>query len=191
MQATAYAVTDTDSHEAATSSGTFAELTVADDTNYSVAVVVTHNEGAVPKTYLGKEYAAGKIAAGTKSAKSAAVTGYRQGFYGSLTAKDAAIDSALVRGLSSKTNKKVAKGQKYTVQVPAGTLRVVVAYDASIGAVASITSAEQFNSEIKDSFTLQTVQVNDASGANPKTYNVYVKDMAGAQANGTTYTVTI
>lgn len=191
VKATAYAVTDTNSNESATASGAFAELTVADDTNYSVSVVVTHGEGATPKTFLGKDYVAGKIAAGTKSAKSAAVTGYRQGFYGALTAKDAAVDSALVRGLSGKTNKKVAKGQKYTVQVPAGTLRVVVAYDASIGAVASITSAEQFNSEIKDSFTLQTVQVNDASSANPKTYNVYVKDMAGAQANGTTYTVTI
>lgn len=189
--ANGYAVTDTASHEASTASGAFAEFTVEDDTNYSVSAVVTHSEGAVPKTYLGKEYAAGKIAAGTKSAKSGSVTGYRQGFYGSLSAKDAAVDSALVRGLSGRTNKKVAKGQKYTVQVPAGTLRVVVAYDASIGAIASITSAEQFNSEIKDSFTLQTVQVNDASGANPKAYNVYVKDMAGAQASGTTYTVTI
>lgn len=191
VQPTGYAITDTNSNEAATSSGTFAEFTVADDTNYSVSAVVTHSEGATPKTYLGKDFAAGKIAAGTKSAKSSAVTGYRQGFYGALTSKSGAVDSALVRGLSGKTNKKVAKGQKYTVQVPAGTLRVVVAYDASIGAVSSITSAEQFNSEIKDSFTLQTVQVNDASGANPKTYNVYVKDMAGAQANGTTYTVTI
>ena len=113
------------------------------------------------------------------------------GFYGSLTSKASAVDSALVRGLTGKSNKKVAKGQKYTIQVPSGTLRIVLAYDASIGAVASITSAEEFGSEIKDSFTLQSVQVEGANSYSAIGYNVYVKDLASAQVNATTYTVTI
>lgn len=191
VTATAWAVTDTDDHSATTQTGNFENysFTVADNTNYRVAVTVTHSAGNVPTTFLGEPYPAGQIQAGTKSANSSYVTGYRQGFYGSLTSKEATVDSALVRGLTGKFNKKAAKNQTYTISVPAGTMRVVLAYESSVGEVASITSAEQFGSEIKDSFALQKVQVNDASGANPKEYNVYVKDLAAAQANATTYSV--
>ena len=70
-------------------------------------------------------------------------------------------------------------------------MRVVIAYETTIGTIASITSDEQFGSEIKDSFTLKVVSVNDASGANAKDYNVYVKDLASAQSSATKYQVTI
>lgn len=191
VTATAWAVSDTDSHSAATQTGQFDAFTVEDDTNYRVSVTVTHTEGSTPTTFLGEPYEAGKIAAGTKSANSSYVTGYRMGFYGALTSKASAVDSALVRGLSGKSNKKVTKGQKYTIQVPSGTLRIVLAYDASIGDVASITSAEEFGSEIKDSFVKQSVQVEGANSYKAIAYNVYVKDLAAAQTNATTYTVTI
>ena len=70
-------------------------------------------------------------------------------------------------------------------------MRVIIAYDTTIGTIASITSDEQFGSEIKDSFTLNVVSVNDASGANAKNYNVYVKDLAAPQGSTTKYQVTI
>jgi len=191
VTATAYTVTDNDSHSAATATGSFEAFTVLDATDYFVSCSVAHSDGDVPKTYLGTDYPAAQIKAGTKSASSTHVTGFRQGFYGALTSKDGTVDSALVRGLVGKSNKKVAKGQKYTISVPAGTLRVVLAYEASVGAVASITSAEEFGSEIKDSFVMSVVNVLDASGDNGKDYSVYVKDLAGAQGATTTYTVTI
>ena len=191
VTANAYAVTDSDSHSAATASGSFDAFTVLDTTDYYVSVSITHTDGSVPKTYLGSDYPAAQIKAGTKTASSTHVTGYRQGFYGALTSKDAVVDTTLVRSLSGKTNKKVAKKQTYTISVPAGTYRVMLAYEASVGAVSSITSAEEFGSEIKDSFTMSVVNVLDASGANGKDYNVYVKDLAGAQSTATTYTVTI
>ena len=191
VTATAWNVTDTASHSAATQTGAFEEFTVEDATNYRVSVEVTHTAGAVPTTFLGQEYPAGQIQAGTKSANSSSVTGYRMGFYGSLTDKTGTVDSALIRGLSGKSNKKVAKGQKYTISVPAGTQRIILAYDASIGDVASITSAEEFGSEIKDSFVKSTVNVEGANAYSAISYNVYVKDLAAAQANATTYSVTI
>lgn len=190
VTATAYAVTDSEGATSDTATGTFTAFTVMDNTNYKVNVSITHTAGNIPKTFLGKEYPDAQIQAGTKTASSVAVTGYRQGFYGALTSKTDVVNSDLVRGLT-KTNKKVTKGQKYTVNVPAGTLRVIVAYEKTVGAVASITSAEEFGSEIKDSFVLQEVEVNAANGENAKTYNVYVKDLAGAQGTTTTYTVTI
>lgn len=191
VTATAWAVSDTDSHSADTQSGQFDMFTVQDDTNYRVSVQVTHTEGAIPTTFLGEPYEAGKIQAGTKSAKSANVTGYRMGFYGALTDKSGEVTSAVIRGLAGKSNKKVAKGQQYTVSVPSGTQRIIVAYDSTIGDVASITSAEEFGSEIKDSFVKQNINVEGANAYTAISYNVYVKDLAAPQSNATTYTVTI
>ena len=191
VTATAWSVTDTDDNSAAAQTGAFDAFTVEDATNYRVSVEVTHTAGNIPTTFLGDPYPAGQIQAGTKSANSSSVTGYRMGFYGALTEKTGTVDSALVRGLTGKSNKKVAKGQKYTISVPAGTQRVVLAYDASIGDVASITSAEEFGSEIKDSFVKSNVNVEGANAFTAISYNVYVKDLAAPQANATTYTVTI
>lgn len=191
VTATGYQVTDTNSQEASTASGAFPKFTVEDATNYSVSAVVTHSEGAVPKTFLGKPYDAGKIAAGTKNAKSSSVTGFRNGFLGSLSDKSGTVDSAVIRGLGTKTNKKVAKGQKYSVSVPAGTQRIIIAYDATVGDIASVTSREEFGSEIKDSFNKQSVQVEGANKYKAIAYNVYVKDLGKPQANATTYDVTI
>lgn len=191
VTATSWTVTDTDENTAATQTGSFTAFTVADDTNYHVSVSVAHTAGAVPTTFLGEPYAAGQIKAGTKTANSSSVTGYRMGFYGSLTDKSGSVTSALIRGLSGKSNKKVAKGQKYTISVPSGTQRIIVAYDATIGDVASITSAEQFGSEIKDSFVKSTVSVEGANAYTGINYNVYVKDLAAPQGTATTYTLTI
>lgn len=190
ITATGYSVSDSDGNTSSDAAGSFSAFTVADNTNYRVNATVNHSASAIPKTYLGVDYPAGKIEAGTKSASSSAVTGYRQGFFGALPSKAATIDSASIRTLN-KTNKKVVRGETYQVSVPEGTLRVIIAYEASIGAVTSITSSEEFNAEIKDSFQLLSVQVADASGTNAVNYNVYVKDLASAQEGATTYTVTI
>lgn len=191
VTATGYQVTDTATHEATTASGSFEKFTVEDATNYSVSVVITHSEGAVPKTFLGKPYEAGKIVAGTKNARSSSVTGFRNGFLGALTNKDGAVNSTMIRGLGTKTNTKVAKGQKYTVQVPAGTQRVIIAYDATVGEIASVTSREEFGSEIKGSFVKQSVQVEGLNKFTAIAYNVYVKDLGKPQATATVYDVTI
>ena len=191
VTATAWNVTDTADNSAATQTGAFDAFTVADNTNYHVSVQVTHTAGNVPTTFLGEPYPAGQIQEGTKSANSSSVTGYRMGFYGALTDKTETVDSALIRTLSGKSNKKVAKGQKYTISVPAGVSRIILAYDASIGDVASITSAEEFGSEIKDSFVKSNVNVEGANAYTAISYNVYVKDLAAPQGTATTYSVTI
>ena len=193
VTATSWTITDTEGHSATTQTGNFDNYSyiIADNTNYYVSVSVAHTQGVVPKTFLGSEYPEGQIKSGTKTANSSSITGYRMGFYGSLTDKSSDITSALVRGLSGKSNKKIAKGQKYTVSVPSDTQRVIVAYDASIGDVASITSAEEFGSEIKDSFVKHTISVEGANSFAGINYNVYVKDLAAPQVNATTYTVTI
>lgn len=191
VTATSWAVIDTNDGSKDTQTGTFNSFTVEDSTNYRCSVTVQHSAGIVPKTFLGVDYPSGQIQAGSKTANSAYVTGYRMGFYGALVDKTGTVDSALVRGLTGKSNKKVAKGQTYTISVPSGVSRIVLAYDATIGDVASITSAEELGSEIKDSFVKQNVDVEGANSYSAISYNVYVKDLANPQENATTYTVTI
>lgn len=191
VTAEAYAISDTEGHTAATATGSFPMLTVMDDTEYQISATISHGQGAIPTTYLEKPFSHGQILAGNKTAVSEKVTGFRQGFYGSLNSKTEIVESTLVRSLGGKTNKKVVKGQKYTLPVPAGTRRVMLAYESSVGNVSSIKSQEQLGAEIKNSFTLNTIEVNDASGGNSKTYNVYVKDLASPQAAATNYDVTI
>lgn len=185
------AITDTNGNTATTADGSFDQFTIADDTEYSVSADVSYDDGNIPKTYLGKEFEAGQIKGGTKSAKSDVVTGYRAGFWGTHDSKDGTLESKYIRRLGNTTTKAVVKGDQIAIAVPAGTLRVVLAYESSVGEVASIKSVEQLNSEIKSSFDLYKVQVNDASHVNPKEYNVYIKDLASAQVNATTYNVTI
>ncbi len=190
VTATGYEVVDTNNVTKTDKNGSFDTFTVLDDTNYSVSATVTYGDGAIPKTFLGKEYAAGQIKAGTKTAKSSSVTGYRNGFFGGLTSKDQNVDSALIRSLSAKSNKKVAKGQIYNVVIAKGSVRDIIAFDASIGTLKEVTSKVQGGYPITGNFVLQTVEVLDASGNNGKTYNVYVYDHV-ALSSEDTYTITI
>lgn len=186
---TGYEVVDTNNVTKTDKDGSFDKFTVLDDTNYNVSATVTYGDGAIPKTFLGKEYAAGQIKAGTKTARSGSVTGYRNGFFGGVKTKDE-INSAVIRSLSVKSNTKVAKGQQYVVTIPAGSVRDIIAFDASIGTLNDVTSKTQINSSIRGNFVQQTVEVLDASGSNGKTYNVYVYDHA-ALGSEDTYTITI
>ena len=105
-----YAVSDTDSHTATAASGSFAAFTVGDTTNYKVSVTATHTEGAIPKNNLGADAPSKKIAAGSKSANSGNITGYRNSFWGGVKSKAGTPDSATIRGLAGKENGTIAAG---------------------------------------------------------------------------------
>ena len=190
VTATSYAVTDTNSGSADTQTGSFTQFTVGDSTNYKVSATVQHTAGAVPTTYLGQPYPTGQIQAGSKSGQSSAVTGFRKGFYGSVSSKDAAIDSAFVRALPSSTNSAPANGNTWTIQIPIGTLRVAFAYPATLRDVTKVTdAATQY--DVKTAFTLSTVSVEGANGYTGTNYKVYVTDFANPTTDANTYTVEI
>ena len=190
ITATAWSVTD-GSETKDTAEGSFAELTVGDATSYSITATATHGEGAVPVTNIGNAYPAGKIAAGNKSKATGKITGYRNSFYGTLTAKDGAVNSALVRGLSGKSGKALAAGNSFNLAIPVGAIRVVFAYPATLRDVSSVQDVNGMNAEVKTAFTKSVVSVEGANGYQAIDYKVYVMDMANVNDTANTYKVTI
>ena len=191
VTATSYSVSDSDSNSAETSSGSFPELTIEDGENYSISATVGHSAGAVPKTNLGNDYAAGKIAEGSKSGSRGTITGHRKSFYGTTTDKTSTTTSAIIRGLSGKSNTALNNGSTFKVTVPVGALRVLIAYPATLRDVTSIKDDNAMSAEIKTGFTLSTVAVEGANGYTATNYKVYTMDFASANDTANTYTVTI
>lgn len=190
--ATSWEVTDTNGNSAVTNSGSFDEFQVTDDINYKITATATHGDGAIPTTNVGNEYADGQIKAGNKSATSGAVTGYRNTFYGTLTEKTE-LTSEIIRGLTSKSNKALAKGSKFDISIPVGALRIVFAYPAALRTegTSSVSDVNGMGAEISSGFSTRTIQVEGANGYTAIDYTVYVMDYAEANDTANTYTVTI
>lgn len=175
-----YAVSDTDSHSSTEASGSFAAFTVTDNTNYKVSVTATHTAGADPKNNLGStEGVKGKIAAGTKSASSGTVTGYRNSFWGGVKSKDGVPTSAVIRGLAGKKNGTISAGNEGDAQEKVGDMRVIIAVPAP-RTINSIKDVNGLNAEAFSAFTHTTVNVEGVGGYEAKSYNVYYKDNAAA-----------
>ena len=187
---TSWSVTDTNNAEPLnTATGSFTEITVADDTNYKVTATGNFSEGAIPVTNVGNEYASGKIVAGSKSATSSAITGYRNSFYGTLTEKGE-LTSDIIRSLS-KSNKALKNGNTFDITIPVGAKRVVFAYPATLRDVTSVKDVNGLNAEISGAFTKSTLSVEGLNNFQGINYKVYVTDFAEAVATANTYKVTI
>ena len=187
---TSWSVTDTNNAEPLnTATGSFTEITVADDTNYKVTATGNFSAGAIPVTNVGNEYAAGKITAGSQSATSSAITGYRNSFYGTLTEKGE-LTSDIIRSLK-KSNKALTNGNSFDITIPIGAKRVVFAYPATLRDVTSVKDVNGLNAEISGAFTKSTLSVEGLNNFQGINYKVYVTDFAEAVATANTYKVTI
>ena len=187
---TSWSVTDSNGSEAqSTAIGSFAEITVEDDTNYKVIATGNYSEGAIPKTNVGNDYPSGKIAVGSKSATSSAITGYRNSFYGTLSEKGE-LTSDIIRSLR-KSNQALTNGSTFDITIPVGAKRVVFAYPATLRDVTSVKDVNGLNAEISGAFTKSTLSVEGLNNFQGINYKVYVTDFAEAVATANTYNVTI
>ena len=166
--------------------GTFENI-VADGTK-KLTVSIEHNEGAVPKTNLGNAYAAGKIAAGSKSATaSQTLVGVRHMFYGPMTT-DAELNSENIRKL---THNQAKTGAISTFGAGTGAVKVVVAVPSTMK-VTKVLMPSAMNADATASFVKQadTVQVEGAEGFAAAAYNVWVYKPASIDSTET-YSITI
>lgn len=176
---------------AASNTGTFDSITVGDNTSYSVTATATYDDGAVPVNNIGDETPAKQILAGSKSGTSNKITGYRKGFYGTLTANcNGTLTSDTIRGLINSTTATPAKGNKWTLNIPVGTMCVVIAYPASVGDLASVLDVNAANFNIVSNFKVTQVNVEGANGYDAIAYNVYYLDSIATGATNT-YNITL
>lgn len=179
-------ISDTAGHTASTASGTFADVTVTDSTNYKITAKANHTAGATPLTNKGNEYAAGKIAAGNKTKVSNAITGYRSFFYGVLdtSSAEAPLTSAIVRGLTNGGAYNASK--TFTLNGSATAKRIVIAIpsNSTRAGLKEVILTSAMNTPITDSYvkTTAAVQVEGANGATAVNYNVYCYEPASIDA---------
>lgn len=190
ITATSWEITDTAGNTADTATGSFADVVVADNTNYKITAKANYGEGAVAKDNLGSDSSPiVKIAAGSATKTSGAITGYRNTFYGTVTEK-AEVTSTIIRGLT-KSNKALVNGNSFTVNIPVGAVRVIFAYPATLQDVSSVKDVNGLNAEIKSAFTKSAVTVAGAGADAGIEYKVYVTDFAEPVAKANSYTVKI
>lgn len=156
---------DTTEDSATTASGAFSSFVVDDDTNYKLSVSIPHNAGVVAHDNLGTaSNPTVQIAAGTKTANSGAVTGYRAWFCGYKNGTNAladatAITGAQVRALGNaangswKSSMDVAQMKQMFFAAPAGKGYKPVIKDSSTKAPQTVEGPITVSVEGADGFT--------------------------------------
>lgn len=183
---TSWEISDTAGNTASTASGSFADVTVTDTTNYKITAKANHTEGAIPLTNKKNEYAAGQIAAGNKSKVSSAITGYRSFFYGVLdtSSTEAPLTSEIVRGLTNGGAYNASK--TFTLNGSATAKRIVIAIpsNSTRTGLKEVILTSAMNTPVTDSYvkTTSAVQVEGVNGATAIGYNVYVYEPAAIDA---------
>lgn len=164
--------------------GTFTEITVADDTNLTITGSCSSTEGAIPKTNLGNEYPAGKIAAKTYSPSKGTLTGFRGWFYGyyngtQAIADPAAITSTQLRTFGTKTSfptsLSTTKMQQMFFAAPKGKVTTLSISNAVNGAPLTVTKG--------------AVQVEGANGYAAVDYDLFYVANAVAEGGDSKWTI--
>mgnify|MGYP001083616156 CR=1 FL=1 len=162
-----YAVSDgTNSLE--TASGSFPEITVADAINYKITVTAQHTAGAQPLTNLGNPASVQAIQAGSKSASSGAITGFRAMFAGSSTSA-VELNSANIRGLEHN----VGAPKNYDLNIIEGARQVIIALPEA-KTLKAVKDVNAFGTDIVASFVKSSIAVEGVDGYTAANYNVYV-----------------
>lgn len=159
------ATTDTAEDSATTASGAFDSFVVDDDTSYKVSVSIPHNEGVPAVDNLGDPANPEvKIAAGTKTANSGTVSGYRAWFCGYKNGTNALADATAITGEqvralgnaangSWKSSMNVSQMKQMFFAAPAGKGYKPVIKDASTTAPQTVQGPITVSVEGKDGFT--------------------------------------
>lgn len=176
---TSWEISDTNGNTASTESGQFNSFVVADTGTYKITAKANHTVGVIPVTNKGNEYAAGQIAAGSKSATSSGVTGFRAFFYGVLGTDSTStpLTSSIVR--EQMTNGGAYNASKtFTLNGSSTAKRIVIAIPSSSSraGLSEVILTSAMNTPVTDSYakTEKAVQVEGVDGAVAVDYDIYV-----------------
>lgn len=171
-----------------TSSGTFRQIQVTDETSLTITGSVTHSNGAIPKTNLGNEYADGQIKSKTLNPSKGTLKGFRGWFYGYKNGSNAivnpnAITSDEVRALSSPATSIPAQistdqMKQMFFAIPKGVKTSVSVADATNGAPQTVTK-------------ITDIMVEGANGYSAIAYDVWYVNNAAAASGSAKFNITV
>lgn len=178
-----------------TSAISIPNVLVTDGINYTVTAKANHSIGDIPKTNKGNDCTdvTKRIAAGTKSKTSAAITGYRYAFAGGTNAST--LNSSIIRGMSAKKSSKAnmdSEGEALEFSAGKGSTKVFFAYPSTWTGTPyfemfGLAWAENVNFAQKEN-----IQVADARGGSNglSSYKLYVWELnPGLEAENTNFRV--
>ena len=182
-----YVVTDTLSHTASTATGAFDTFTVAEDTNYKVNVTVNYDEGAVANDNLGSASSPEiKIEAGSKSASSSSITGYRGWFCGYYNGSQALVDATAIT--SAQIRAFGVRNGNFVTSMPTTQMKQMF-FAAPQGLVTSVDVANAVNGA-PQTVKKTTVNVEGANDYTAVPYDVFYVANATAEGGASTFTIT-
>lgn len=187
ITASSWAISDTNGNKSTSAASSFPAITVGDDTSYKITAKATYGQGSMPVTNLGNDYPSVRIAAGSKSATSSAITGFRAYFYGT-SATPIASTSSAIRGLTNSG--KAAATTNWELTIPEGTKYVYVAVAADSGkSLSKVEDIGAFGTDIVGSFKETTVSVEGVNGYTAANYKLYTYDTNGVALPANTYKI--
>lgn len=191
VEMTNHAIQDTLGNKSTQSSATFNSVTVDDGFNYQAYGTITYSNGNIPLTNLGNEYSEGQILTDTIEAISkTVVVGHRNTFFGTFTTKEETVSSDDIRSLKA-SNKALTNGSTFSINIPIGAMRVVIAYPADLRELTSVKDVNALGADIVSSFKEISVQVKGYNNYKSKEYRVYILDYAFGAVASNVYNVTI
>lgn len=125
----------------------------------------------------------------TDATKTSTFSFVRNGFYGIDNSNVPLTTSDQIRALTAI--KGIKKGSTFTIQVPVGANKVVIAFPSSLGDLKSVIFKESMNAEIVSVFDKTTIQVEGANAYTNTEYNVYQYISAVPFSQVSTFNVTI
>lgn len=166
----------------------YTDASVVLDASKAYQGFASYAQGACKNDSLGAQDCTSRINSGNASSNIITYLPYRKAFYG--TPVSAITTSANVRAMSDGFLNP-ANGSVFTIAIPAGSLRVVFAYPATLEDVASVKFVEMGGTEIKGAFVKTTVSVEGASSFTAINYKVFTFVPVEAFTTAATYQVTI
>ena len=165
------------------------DINAADGNFANYGAALDYGQSVTLPDNLGNPDSTGSFSSGSL-VRTIRLYGYRKMFYTSDSTTSTPNNSASVRGLSgSYLNPQ--PGYTFTINVPIGAKRTIIALPSSFQNISSIQYVQNSNQQIVSTFNTSTVSVDGANDLYSTDYKVYSLTYALAPSSPLTYNVTL
>ena len=148
-----------------------------------------YNNGPIKNNNLDEPSPIGQIKTGSIFSNTVNYVGVRNLFFGCSTNNNPISNNEEIRSLNKKEDP--TAGTALTLNIPAGTKKIIIAYPSTIRDVSSIKYVEGLNAEIKSIFQKSLLNISGANNYNPIEYKVFVYIPDVPFSNNVTYNIVI